>query len=107
MVKNEGDVFVVKAHFTLEGKKLLAICDKEILGKIFEQGNRQLDISSDFYKGEEVDEEKLRGEIGTANILNVVGDKSIKLLQKYNLADDKHIMYVSKVPHAQVLLADK
>ncbi len=34
-------------------REVVALCDKEILGKQFEQGNMQLDVKENFYKGKE------------------------------------------------------
>ena len=39
---------------------LLIVTDKEILGKKFEEGKKQLDLTSDFYKGEEKSKEEVK-----------------------------------------------
>lgn len=49
---------IVKTHLTPNGK-LLAVCDSDILGKRFEEDERQLDLSGRFYKGDEVSDEIL------------------------------------------------
>ena len=50
---------LVKVHKNTEGQILLAICDDDLIGKKFEEGNLQLDLSSDFYKGEEKSEDEI------------------------------------------------
>jgi hypothetical protein len=33
-------------------RDVVAICDSELLGKVFEEGQLQLDVKESFYKGE-------------------------------------------------------
>jgi len=65
---------IVKEHIN-EGKLILALCDKNLLGKKIEDQNIQLDLSSSFYKGEEADIEELKKLIKKAYIINAVGKK--------------------------------
>ena len=52
-------------------RDVVAICDKELIGKKFYEGKFQLDVKENFYKGEEMDEEK------TIQILkNIMEDKN-------------------------------
>ena len=39
-------------------RDVVALCDSELLGKKFEEGDFQLDIKESFYKGDEVSEEE-------------------------------------------------
>jgi hypothetical protein len=47
----------MKIHESL--RNVVALCDNNILGKKFFEGKRQLDVRENFYKGEEIKEEKL------------------------------------------------
>jgi len=49
---------IVKIHKSRE-RKILAVCDNELFGKKFEEGKLRLDLSSEFYDGEEVQEKNL------------------------------------------------
>ena len=51
---------IVKIHKTQEGRIILAVCDKEIIGKKYEENGIQLDLKSEFYKGKEIEEEKVK-----------------------------------------------
>ena len=95
---------IVKIHSTPNGK-IAAVCDKEILGKIFEEGKRQLDLSSEFYKGKEMTEKDLDRIVCGCYILNIVGKKSVGWAIKKGLIDADKIIRISSVPHAQCVLA--
>ncbi len=38
-------------------RKIVAGCDKELIGKVFEEGDFQLDVKENFYKGVEASKE--------------------------------------------------
>ncbi len=92
---------IVKEHITQEGKLILAICDSDLLGKKFEEGDRQLDLTSQFYKGIEMTEEEVLKLLPKASSMDIAGKKSIAFAEKYNLIDPARIMYIKKIPHAQ------
>ena len=95
---------IVKIHKTQEGRKIIAICDKELIGKRFEEGNLQLDLRSDFYKGKEKNEEEIKSLIEGDCILNLVGKKSIKFGIKMGIIDSKGVVKIKNVPHAQAII---
>jgi len=95
---------IVKIHKTPEGRKLVAICDSELLGKKFEEGNLQLDLTADFYKGEEKGVEEVREIIKDAYIVNVVGGESIAFFVKLGIIEQEHVLKVAGVPHAQAVI---
>ena len=95
---------IVKVHRTQEGQILLAICDDELIGKKFEEGNLQLDISSSFYKGEEKSVDELKELVKDAYMLNIVGEKSIKFALENDLIEESHIIKIDNVPHAEAVI---
>ena len=48
---------IVKVHSD-KNRLIVAVCDNEVFGKKFYEGELQLDLSSDFFKGEEMKEEE-------------------------------------------------
>ncbi|MBU0461357.1 MAG: DUF424 family protein, partial [Nanoarchaeota archaeon] len=94
---------LVKTH-QAKGGILLAVCDTEILGKKFETDRLQLDLTSNFYKGEEKTEKELEQMIKTAYMLNLVGKKSVGFAIERDLVSADRIITIQGVPHAQVVL---
>ena len=95
---------IVKVHKTQDGRKVVAICDSELIGKKIEEGNLQLDLSSSFYKGEERSEEEIMGLIKGAYIVNAAGKESVNLAIRLGIANEGNIIKVKNVPHAQSIL---
>lgn len=95
---------IVKVHE--ESRKVVAICDAELLGKKFTEGNLQLEVNKHFYGGQEmtpVDIGKLikilEKEFPTYNI---VGETSIALCLKEQLIEEEGVKRISGIPHAML-----
>lgn len=98
---------IVKEHITQDGRLILAVCDSDLLGKKFEEGDRQLDLTSQFYKGAEMTEEEVLRMLPKVCSMDIVGKKSIAFAEKYSLIDPARIMYIKKIPHAQCVFDAK
>lgn len=94
---------IVKIH-KHEGKIILAVCDKEILGKKYVEDDKQLDLTSPFYKGIEIPEQELKQLLKRAYVLNIVGKKSIKFALNERIIVKDNIIIIKNIPHAQALL---
>ena len=89
-------------------RDVIAICDKELIGKYFEENKFQLDIKENFYKGEEVDEQKaleiIRHMSAEDATFNVVGEKSINTAIQAGIISQGGIKTIQGVPFALVLM---
>jgi hypothetical protein len=97
---------IVKKHLR-DGRLIVAVCDKDILGKVFEEGERILDLTSDFYKGEERTEEETIPLLKEAFTIDFVGDKSVDMAIKKGFIDEANIIRIQDVPHAQCLFLEQ
>ena len=96
---------IIKIHKGPDGRRVIAVCDHDIIGKKFEEGRLQLDLTSSFYKGEEKAEKDLIDEIRKGScVLNMVGKKSIEFCKKKGFIEKGHIIKVKGVPHAQAVI---
>jgi uncharacterized protein len=79
-----------------------AICDEILIGKIFSDSERQLEITERFYKGEKKSEEEVEEIMKNATNLNLVGEKTINIALKLEILTKDTIITINKVPHAQI-----
>ncbi len=91
---------IAKVHRSGSGV-ILAVCDSDILGKKFWENGMQLDLDSEFYKGSEVSEDRVKVIIKAAAIMNFAGKKSVNLAVKEGLVDKKNVLKIKGIPHAQ------
>ena len=83
--------------------RVIALCDRELLGGIFKQGQLCLDLKKhrSFYEGELCTEEEAMPKLEGFASINAVGKKSISVLKKAGLLKGSGIL-IQGVPHAQV-----
>lgn len=91
---------LVKKHVANQ-KLVLAVCDASLIGKRFEEGDLQLDLTSDFYMGRVEGNEKIVKLMESANIINIVGQESVDLALKSNILSKSSVVKIKNVPHAQ------
>jgi len=89
-------------------RHVVAICDKELIGKKLEEGKRQLEIREFFFKGNEVSEEEclriISLEIMEDATFNIVGQKSINTAIKAGIITSDSISHIQGIPFALTLL---
>lgn len=94
---------IVKIHKRKE-KTIVAVCDSNLIGKKFEEGDRQLDLASDFYAGEEREYKEVGDIIRNADIINLVGENAVKIGLQEELITKDHILVIDGIPHAQAVV---
>lgn len=97
---------LVKTHQSY--RVVVSICDKELIGKNFEEGNKQLDLTGEFYKGEEKTEEQVKEIIEDMKTedatFNIVGEKACKTALGLGLIKKSEILKIQNIPIALILM---
>ena len=79
-----------------------------MLGKTFEQGNRQLEVKPDFFKGEERTEQEvldiIEKESAEDATFNIVGKQATQVALKAGIIKQEGIKEIQGTPMALVLL---
>jgi hypothetical protein len=95
---------LAKKHKSREGRIILAVCDGGLIRKKFVEGDLQIDLTGNFYNGEEKTEDEVKKMLADVNIINAVGEKCVAFLEKLKLVDKKKIIKIAGVPHAEVII---
>jgi len=93
----------MKIHETKQGK-IVAACDKELLGKILDDGKIHLDLarSRSFYEGELTTREELMEELEDAISANLVGKNTVSVAIEGGFAHENDVIYINETPHIQI-----
>ena len=87
-----------------QGKDILiGACDEKLIGKKFEEGKFQIDVSKEFYDGQRVNADVLKQYLIEATIANLVGKETIKCAIDLGLIDAECIIKIKGIPHAQMV----
>jgi hypothetical protein len=89
-------------------RNVIAICDKELLGQKFFEGEKQLYIKESFYLGEEKTPEEIKEMIlewsGEDATFNIVGEESVQTALETGIITEEGIGKIDNIPYALVLL---
>ena len=87
----------------IRNDRLVALSDADLLGKCFTDGNKKIEIKSDFYGKELVSIEKGLKELESATIGNLVGRYIITHAIRAGLVHKDGVIWIAGVPHAQIV----
>lgn len=91
----------LKVHNS-SGNVIVAICDKEILGKTLKEGNITVTVNEGFFCGEIVDAECVEKALRNATTANLFGEKCIQCAINCGVVNPQSVIYINGVPHAQL-----
>lgn len=102
--KDEKSYVYVKV-MKVRNEVVVAICDEDILGRMFEDKDKglKLDVKEGFYRGVKVELRDSIQYIEKATVVNIVGEKVVRLAVEKGLISSSGILWVSGVPHAQLI----
>ncbi|MEK6833755.1 MAG: DUF424 family protein [Nanoarchaeota archaeon] len=96
-------VNVIKSY-----RDVVAVCDKELLGKKFEEGKFQLDVKESFFKGKESSREEafeiMRDMKLEDSTFNIIGEKSVQTALEAGIITKDGIGRIADIPFAFVLM---
>jgi len=89
-------------------RDVVAICDTDLVGNVFEEGKFQLEVKENFYFGEEVDKGRLLLRIKELSsedaTFNIIGEKSIGIALNSGLIGKDTSKTIQGIPFSMVLL---
>ncbi|MFA5258638.1 MAG: DUF424 family protein [Candidatus Pacearchaeota archaeon] len=89
-------------------RKIVAVCDTDLIGKTFFEGIRQIEVKPNFFKGEEKNKEELIELLKDMEkedaTFNIVGKESIEAALEARIISKDGIILIDNVPIALGLM---
>ncbi len=89
-------------------RPIIAVCDFELFGKKFEEDEKVLDLTSDFYDGSKITSEEMilsfQEGMKEDSIFNLVGEKICNLALDEGFIESDGIKKIAGIPFAMILL---
>jgi hypothetical protein len=96
-------VNVIKSY-----RDVVAVCDKELIGKKFEEGIFQLDVKENFFKGKESSKEEVSEIMRDMKLedstFNIIGEKSVQTALEAGIITKDGVRKIANIPFAWVLM---
>ncbi len=93
---------IVNERETPKGR-LVSVCDRDVLGETFENGELSITVTEAFYGGENADEEAVATSLSRASVGNLVGERSVSLAIEEGHVEKANVLEIDGTPHAQFL----
>ncbi len=90
--------------YRVSGEVLVAVCDEEIVGREFKEGDLRIKISEEFYGKEKYEEEEVKRALRQATIANISGERAVKLAISIGIVDESRILKIGECWHAQMVV---
>ncbi|BAK54317.1 MULTISPECIES: DUF424 domain-containing protein [Sulfurisphaera] len=85
-----------------EGYVFVNICEPELIGKTFKEGEVNLVINKEFYEGQEVSLDYAFSLLDEANVVSIVGNKIIEEAVKRGFLKEEGVISIQGVKFAQI-----
>lgn len=82
---------------------LVAVCDSDVLGESFEDGDVSITVTEAFYGGDEVEEAAVVASLERATVANLVGERTVALAIEHGFVEEPNVLDIGRTRHAQVL----
>lgn len=100
----EENLAMFSHNFTEKKReKVLAVCDKDLLGKVLSDEDRTFKVKEEFYGDKSISQDTLLEKASQSTIINAVGNKVVSLLVENGFFDEEKILKIDGVPHAQMV----
>ena len=87
---------------TQEGK-LVSVCDPDVLGETFENGEASLTVDPDFYEGEVATAEEVVASLARCSVANLVGNEAVGVAIEHGFVEEANVLKFDGTVHAQYL----
>ncbi|MFB6087331.1 MAG: DUF424 domain-containing protein [Haloarculaceae archaeon] len=93
---------ILNERETEEGT-LVAVCDRDVLGETFENGDLSLTVTEEFYDGERVERAVVVERLADADVANLVGTRVVELAVEEGFVDQDRVLELDGTHHAQFM----
>ncbi len=90
--------------YRVRGEIVVAVCDSELVGKIFREGDLKIEVKESFYGEEDVNEDEVKRALRMATIANITGKRAVQLAIEMGIIDRENVLKIGDCWHAQMVV---
>jgi hypothetical protein len=84
-------------------ERLIAVCDCDILGRKFAEGQLRIDVSPDFFGGEKASCAEVDAALASATMANFVGPKTVLHAISLGYVEKDNVLSIGGILYAQMV----
>jgi len=82
---------------------LVSVCDADLIGESFENGEVSLTVDAEFYDGREASAADVVDSLARCTTANIVGTEAVGLAVEEGFVDEANVLDIGDTRHAQLL----
>lgn len=82
---------------------LVTVCDPDVLGETYENGDVEFTVNEEFYGGDTADADEVRESLARANVANLVGVDVVDLAIEEGYVEEANVLELDGTVHAQFM----
>ncbi|WEL16793.1 Uncharacterized protein SVXHr_0614 [Halorhabdus sp. SVX81] len=82
---------------------LVSVCDADVLGETFEDGELSLAVTEEFYGGDSASTEAVAASLARCDTANLVGSTAVEVAIEEGFVDEANVLDIDGTRHAQLL----
>jgi len=82
---------------------LVAVCDADVLGESFADGDLSLTVTEEFYGGDPAGPERIAESLARCTTANLVGHEAVALAIDHGFVDENNVLDIDGTRHAQLM----
>ena len=98
---NQNKIFALR-KIKYQDTLMINICDIELVGKEINKGDIVIDISKNYFLEEEIDVQEAITMLKTSSVLNLVGNRIVKLALELRLAKENSVKVRENIPFLMI-----
>ncbi|VFJ13066.1 DUF424 domain-containing protein [Candidatus Nitrosocosmicus franklandus] len=98
---NQNKIFALR-KIKYQETTMINICDIELLDKEINKGDFIIQISKNYFLEEEIDEREAITMLKSSSVLNLVGNRIVKLALELRLAKENSIKVIDNIPFLMI-----
>ncbi|MDF0592693.1 DUF424 family protein [Methanotrichaceae archaeon M04Ac] len=102
MDDDRSEIMYLKVH-KVRGEVMVAVCDRDLLGKTFDEGELSLSVEPSFFGEEEATAREVAEALAGATIANMVGERAVACAIETDSIEDENVLRICGVPCAQMV----
>jgi len=94
---------IVAVHKHEDGRLFIAICDEDLIGKKFEEDEKRLDLTSEYYIGKKMNKEQAWKIANLSYMTSFIGKEAVALGLEKGVVLKEKVITIQGIPTGQML----
>ena len=100
-IMNQDNKYALR-RIKYQGTYMVNICDLDLVGRVINRGDFTINISSEYFQDEEINEVEAASLLKSSSMLNLVGKNVVTLALGLKLAKENSVKVIEDVPFLMV-----